>query len=158
MVLELKPIGSPLILWSTVPDPETALLPHLRQLSIEVLYFTDAKDSGFIYIEYTSPKPEYTSGSYGGPPDYEYKKTGGPFAPPGNFTVVMFHDLKAKTIKLCGPYKSSDLHDGIGVDGTPVQFVASEVGSLAAAKTKFTIDTEADFVAWSNVSPQTKVE
>jgi hypothetical protein len=124
----------------------------------EVQYFTDAKDSGMLYIEYTTKKPEYYSGSYDA--DWNYTQTGGPFDPPGNFIVVMFHELKATTVKLCNPYKASDTNPAKGTDGvTDVEFTASEVPTLEAAKEKFTIDTENDFLynGWAGVSAQTKV-
>ncbi|MHB9291811.1 hypothetical protein Holit_00897 [Hollandina sp. SP2] len=128
----------------------------------EVQYFTDEKNSGMLYIEYTTKKPQYNSGSYGPAPDYEYTKTGGPFDPPGNFIVVMFHELNTtnNTIKLANPYSASDTNPAKGTDGTTdVEFIASEVATLAAAKEKFNIDTESDFLygGWSGVSAQTKV-
>jgi hypothetical protein len=117
-----------------------------------------------LYIEYTTKKPQYFSGTYGGPPDYSFIQTGGPFDPPGNFVVVMFHELKTEsgttTIKLANPYKSSDTHSAKGTGGvTDVEFIASEVPTLAAAKEKFTIDTESNFFynGWAGVSAQTKV-
>jgi hypothetical protein len=125
----------------------------------EVQYFTDAKDSGMLYIEYTTKKPQYYSGSYGPEPDYVYTQTGGPFDPPGNFVVVMFHELTATTIKLANPYKASDTNPAKGTDGeTDVTFIASEVSTLAAAKAKFTIDTESEFLynGWTGVTAQTK--
>jgi hypothetical protein len=129
-----------------------------------VQYFTGAKDSGMLYIEYTTKKPQYYSGSYGPAPDYEYTQTGGPFDPPGNFIVIMFHELKTEngktTIKLANPYNASDTHTAKGSDGsTDVEFIASEVSTLAAAREKFNIDTENDFLysGWSGVSAQTKI-
>jgi hypothetical protein len=117
-----------------------------------------------LYIEYTTKKPQYFSGTYGGPPDYSFIQTGGPFDPPGNFVVVMFHELKTEsgttTIKLANPYSASDTHPAKGTDGTTdVIFTASEVPTLAEAKTKFNIDTENNFLydGWSGVSAQTKV-
>jgi hypothetical protein len=73
----------------------------------------------------------------------------------------MFHELKATTAKLANPYKVSDTHPAKGTDGTTdVTFTASEVSTLAAAKTKFNIDTENEFLSndgWAGVSSQTKV-
>jgi hypothetical protein len=125
----------------------------------EVQYFTDEKTSGMLYIEYTTKKPQYFSGSYATEPPYAFTQTGGPFDPPGNFIVVMFHDLNTtnNTIKLANPYNTSDTHSGKGNDGSNVTYIASEVPTLAAAKDKFNIDTESSYVAWSNVSAQTKV-
>jgi hypothetical protein len=124
----------------------------------EVQYFTNDKDAGMLYIEYTTKKPQYTSGSYD--ENWNYTQTGGPFDPPGDFTVVMFHELKATTIKLCNPYKASDTNPAKGTDGSDVTFIASEVPTLAAAKEKFNIDTESQFLGnngWSGVTAQTKV-
>jgi hypothetical protein len=130
----------------------------------DVQYFTRETDSGMLYIEYTTKKPEYTSGSYDA--EWNYTQTGGPFDPPGNFVVVMFHDLKTTggttTIKLANPYKASDTHSAKGTDGvTDVTFIASEVPTLVEAKKKFNIDTESDFLSnngWAGVSAQTRVE
>jgi hypothetical protein len=121
-----------------------------------VQYFVDEKTSGMLYIEYTATKPQYYSGSYGPPPDYAYTQTGGPFDPPGNFTVVLFHELNSNTIKLANPYSASDTHPAKGTGGTDVTFTASEVLTLAAAQEKFNIDTESNYVAWGGVSAQTR--
>ncbi|MDR0656110.1 MAG: hypothetical protein LBG22_07330 [Treponema sp.] len=127
-----------------------------------VQYFTDEKNSGMLYIEYTTKKPQYFSGTYGPAPDYAYTQTGGPFDPPGNFVVVMFHDLNMtnKTIKLANPYSASDTNPAKGDDETDVEFIASEVPTLAAAREKFNIDTENNFLyaGWSGVTAQTKVD
>ncbi|MDR1948248.1 MAG: hypothetical protein LBQ38_02545 [Spirochaetaceae bacterium] len=136
----------------------TAFVSTFEAKIHEVAYHTGEKDSGILYIEYTTKKPQYYS--YGPAPDYT--QTGGPFDPSGDFTAVLFHELKTAagvtTIKLCNPYKASDTHEAIGTDGsTTVRFTASEVGSLAAAKQKFTTDTESEYVAWSGVSAQTRV-
>jgi hypothetical protein len=124
----------------------------------EVQYFTDAKDAGMLYIEYTTKKPQYTSGSYGPAPDYEYTQTGGPFDPPGNFVVVMFHELKSNTVKLANPYNANDTIPAKGNGGIDVTFIASEVPTLAAAKTKFNVDTESNYLyaGWSGVTAQTR--
>lgn len=125
----------------------------------EVQYFTDSKESGMLYIEYTGKKPQYYSYAA------DYSITGGPFAPPGNFTVVMFHDLKTEsgttTIKLADPYRSTDSHTDTGTDGSSVvTYHASEVSTLVAAKDKFNIDTESYFLysGWDSVSAQTKAD
>jgi hypothetical protein len=121
-----------------------------------VKYFTGERNSGMLYIEYTSKRPKYFS--YGGAPDYP--QTGGPFDPPGNFTVVMFNNLNTSggtmTIKLANPYNPSDTYTGTGTNGSQVTYNASEVRSLDAATEKFGIDTVQNFVDWSNVQPQTK--
>jgi hypothetical protein len=120
-----------------------------------VQYFTDEKNSGMLYIEYTSKKPQYYSYAD------DYSTTGGPFDPPGNFIVVMFHDLNTtnNTVKLANPYSASDSHSGTGTDGSTVTYSASEVATLAAARDKFNIDTESNFLynGWAGVSAQTKV-
>jgi hypothetical protein len=120
-----------------------------------VQYFTDVKDAGMLYIEYTTKKPQYNS--------YDsdtWALIGGPFEPPGNFTVVMFHDLKTvsgtATTKLANPYRASDIHSGTGTNGSTVTYYASEVSSLDVAKEKFNIDTESLYVGWIDVSTQTK--
>ena len=114
-----------------------------------------------LYIEYTTKKPQYYSGSYDA--EWNWTQTGGPFDPPGNFIVVMFHDLKTvdgtTTIKLANPYSAADTHPAKGTDGvTDVTFTASEVTTLALAKQKFNIDTESKYVSWAGVSAQTKVK
>jgi hypothetical protein len=135
--------------------------PNFEARILGARYFTDGKDAGMLYIEYnTAKKPQYYSGSYD--ENWDFTQTGGPFDPPGNFVVVMFHDLKTvdgtTTIKLANPYSASDTHSAKGTDGTTdVTFTASEVPTLPAALDKFNIDTEPDFVAWSGVSAQTKV-
>jgi hypothetical protein len=138
----------------------TAFVSNFEAKIHEAQYFTTANDSGMLYIEYTAKKPQYTSGSYD--ENWNYIQTGGPFDPPGDFIVVMFHDLKTvsgtTTIKLANPYKASDTHPAKGTDGSDVTFTASEVPSLAAAKEKFNVDTESQFLynGWSGVTAQTK--
>jgi hypothetical protein len=121
-----------------------------------VKYFTGERNSGMLYIEYTSKKPQYFSGTYDN--DWNFTQTGGPFEPPGNFTVVMFHELNTanKTAKLANPYNASDTNPAKGDNGADVEFIASEVRSLDAATEKFGIDTVQNFVDWSIVQPQTK--
>ncbi|WP_010255951.1 hypothetical protein [Treponema primitia] len=106
----------------------------------DVEKFDDA--SGVIIIEYTSPKPEYYDYDYSNYPDVTILD--GPFDPPGNFQSVWYSQLSDTTVKICGPYNASEPH-------------GSETTTLAAAKVKFNIDTETDYVSsWSGVTAQTK--
>jgi hypothetical protein len=133
-----------------------AFTPTFEAKIHEVQYFVDTKVSGMLYIEYTTKKPTYSSYDSG------WQVNGGPFDPPGNFTVVMFSELKIEngitSIKLANPYNAADRHTATGNDDiTTVTYYASEVSSLAAAKQKFNIDTVADYTDW-NFNAQTKVD